>query len=211
MDRQFLKGLDLESETIDKILDDHHSSVNDLKEQLSTKKDEVKEVKKERDDFKSKAEENQDAQDKINSLQSKYDEAKDQVEKYKKQIENSDLDKQIIQNVSDAYDVDDVLNFIDKDSFERDDDGNITNFEDVLKSVREKKPHYFNTQQGAGDDDNNTNPNGEGQGTDEGTGTEGKGATYQTGKGQGAGSTGKSDLVSLGEQWAERLGGKSNG
>lgn len=208
MERKFLKDLGLEAETIDSILNEHHSELSNFKDQLSEKKNELKELKTERDELKSKADEGQDAQDKINSLKSKYDEAVEEKEKLQKQIESSELDKQIIQNVKDAHDVDDVLNFLDKESFERDEEGNITNFEDVINQVREKKPHYFATSsQSNNDEGNEGGEGGEGQEGNEGTG----GIEYKTGKGKGVGGTGTSDLIATGKQWAEKLGGKSNG
>lgn len=210
MKRQFLKDLDLDSEVIDKIMDEHGSSVNSLKEQLSTKKDEVKSLKDERDNYKSKAEDAEDAEDKINSLQSKYDEAKQQLEDANKKLSNQSVDKEIIKHIQDAYDVDDVLNYLDRDKFERDDDGNITNFDDVLNQVREQKPHYFD-QTKADKGNNEGNEGSEGNEGNEG-GTQNNpnqnGVKYQTGKGQGSGSTGESDYQAIGNAWIEKLGGK---
>lgn len=197
MKRQFLKDLELDSEVIDKILDEHGSTVNSLRDKLSTKDDEVKTLKSERDDLKDQVTDVKDAQDKINSLQSKYDEATKERDNLKSQIQSNELDKQIIKNVQDAHDVDDVLNFINRESFEYDDDGNITNFDDVLNSVREKKPHYFNgdvSPQGDPDPQDPPQP----QGSD---------LQYGTGKGQGAGTTGKNDFVAMGEKWADILNG----
>lgn len=207
MKRQFLKDLDLDGEVIDKIMDEHGSSVNSLKEQLSTKKDEVKSLKDERDNYKSKAEDAEDAEDKINSLQTKYDEAKQQLEDANNKLSNQSVDKEIIKRIQDAYDVDDVLNYLDRDKFERDDDGNITNFDDVLNQVREQKPHYFdqskadtgNNEDNEGNEDNNDGTQG---------GSNQTGVKYQTGKGQGSGSTGESDYQAIGNAWIEKLGGK---
>ena len=202
MKRQFLKELDLDGEIIDKILDEHGSTLNSLRDKLSSKDDEVKTLKSERDELKDKVTETKDAEDKINSLQSKYDEATKQLEDYKSKIENNKLDTQIIKNVPDAYDIDDVLNVIDRNSFEYDDDGNITNFDDVLTSVREKKPHYF-----SGDVDTSKGDGANTGGTDNNTNSQGSGVEYGTGKGQGAGSTGKNDFVAIGEEWANIING----
>lgn len=201
MKRQFLKELDLDGEIIDKILDEHGTTVNGLRDKLSSKDDEVKTLKSQRDELKDKVSSVEDAEDKINSLQSKYDDATKQLEDYKSKIDNNKLDTQIIKNVPDAHDIDDVLNVIDRSSFEYDDDGNITNFDDVLTSVREKKPHYFNGTV------NNEPADPQDPPQPQGTGLE-----YGTGKGQGAGSTGKNDFVAIGEEWANIInGGNSNG
>ena len=199
MKRQFLKDLELDSEVIDKILDEHGSTLNSLRDKLSTKDDEVKTLKSERDDLKDQVTDVKDAQDKINSLQSKYDEATKERDNLKSQIQSNELDKQIIKNVQDAHDVDDVLNFINRESFEYDDDGNITNFDDVLNSVREKKPHYFNSDV---DPSSNNDPDPQDPPQSQGTNVQ-----YGTGKGQGAGSTGKNDFVAMGEKWADILNG----
>lgn len=205
MKRQFLKDLELDSEVIDKILDEHGSTVNSLRDKLSSKDDEVKTLKSERDDLKDQVTDVKDAQDKINSLQSKYDEVTKERDGLKSQIQTNELDKQIIKNVQDAHDVDDVLNFINRDSFEYDDDGNITNFDDVLNSVREKKPHYFN-----GDVNPQGNPDPQDpdpQDPQDPPQPQGSNLQYGTGKGQGAGTTGKNDFVAMGEEWANILNG----
>lgn len=212
MDRQFLKGLELDAETIDKIMDEHGSSVNNLKESLNSKKDEVKTLKSERDELKDKVRDVEDSEDTINALRSKYDEAKNKIQEYESKLKNNELDKRIITNVQDAHDVDDVLNFVDRSKFEYDDDGNISNFDDVLNEVREKKPHYFNVQNST---NNNTgNDEGDGGTDDEGNGgtNDGKpnGVNYSTGKPNGSGKPGSTNYEALGQKWAERLGGKQN-
>lgn len=207
MKRQFLKDLELDSEVIDKILDEHGSTVNGLRDKLSSKDDEVKTLKSERDDLKDQVTDVKDAQDKINSLQSKYDEATKERDNLKSQIQSNELDKQIIKNVQDAHDVDDVLNFINRDSFEYDDDGNITNFDDVLNSVRDKKPHYFNGDvdpSSTKDPDPQDDPSKDPQDPPQPQSNE---LQYGTGKGQGAGTTGKNDFVAMGEEWANILNG----
>lgn len=207
MKRQFLKDLELDSEVIDKILDEHGSTVNSLRDKLSSKDDEVKTLKSERDDLKDQVTDVKDAQDKINSLQSMYDEATKERDNLKSQIQSNELDKQIIKNVQDAHDVDDVLNFINRESFEYDDDGNITNFDDVLNSVREKKPHYFNgdvNPSNTNDPDPQDDPSNDPQDPPQ---PQGSNLQYGTGKGQGAGTTGKNDFVAMGEEWANILNG----
>lgn len=212
MDRQFLKSLELEPETIDKIMDEHGSSVNSVKEQLNSKKDELKQLKSERDSLKEKVRDVEDSEDTINSLRSKYDEAKDKIAEYEKQVQNNELDKQIIKNVQDAYDVDDVLNYLDRSKFEYDDEGNISNFDDVLNAVRESKPHYFNTQSsGTVNNDNDPNPNDNqdpnNQGGDNNHNNQSQGVQYATGKPNGSGNPGSNDFEALGQKWAQRLKG----
>lgn len=212
MDRQFLKGLELEPEAIDKIMDEHGSSVNSVKEQLNSKKDELKELKSERDSLKEKVRDVEDNEDTINSLRSKYDEAKDKIAEYEKQVQNNKLDKQIIKNVQDAYDVDDVLNYLDRSKFEYDDEGNIYNFDDVLNAVRESKPHYFNAQSnGTVNNDNDPNPNDKqdpnNQGGNNDPNNKSQGVQYATGKPNGSGNPGSNDFEALGQKWAQRLKG----
>lgn len=204
MERQFLKDFGLEAETIDKIIDEHHANVNNVKEQLSTKKEEIKSLKAERDEFKQKAQEAEDEADEVNSLRSKYEEAKKEIDNYKANEKKNQLEKQVIKNVPDAYDIDDVLNHLDTSKFEYDDDGNVSNFDDVIKEVRKSKPHYFSTKI---EDDPAGNDNPEGDNNDQDNQTNTSGVSYATGKGKGSGKVGSNDYEAIGNKWAEILGG----
>lgn len=202
MDRNFLKQLELDGDVIDKIMDEHGSSVNSLKDQLATKKDEAKNLKSERDELKTKVGDTQDKEDKINSLQSQYDEAQKQIDDYKSKLSNQSLEKDILQRIPDAYDVNDVLSLIDKSKFEYDDEGNINNMDDVINGFKETKSHLFKSDGASGT-----------QGQDDPQGQQGqepdppqpKGTSYRSGSAQGN-PKGDTDHAQLGKDLAEKFG-----
>ena len=202
MDRNFLKQLELDGDVIDKIMDEHGSSVNSLKDQLATKKDEAKNLKSERDELKTKVGDTQDKEDKINSLQSQYDEAQKQIDDYKAKLSNQSLEKDILQRIPDAYDVNDVLSLIDKSKFEYDDEGNINNIDDVINGFKETKSHLFKSDGATGT-----------QGQDDPQGQQGqepdppqpKGTSYRSGSAQGN-PKGDTDHAQLGKDLAEKFG-----
>lgn len=203
MDRNFLKQLELDGDVIDKIMDEHGSSVNSLKDQLATKKDEAKNLKSERDELKTKVGDTQDKEDKINSLQSQYDEAQKQIDDYKAKLSNQSLEKDILQRIPDAYDVNDVLSLIDKSKFEYDDEGNINNMDDVINGFKETKSHLFKSD-GASGSQGQDDPQGQqGQETDP---PQPKGTSYRSGSAQGN-PKGDTDHAQLGKDLAEQFGG----
>ena len=203
MDRNFLKQLELDGDIIDKIMDEHGSSVNSLKDQLATKKDEAKNLKSERDELKTKVGDTQDKEDKINSLQSQYDEAQKQIDDYKAKLSNQSLEKDILQRIPDAYDVNDVLSLIDKSKFEYDDEGNINNMDDVINGFKETKSHLFKSD-GASGTQGQDDPQGQqGKETDP---PQPKGTSYRSGSAQGN-PKGDTDHAQLGKDLAEQFGG----
>ena len=203
MDRNFLKQLELDGDVIDKIMDEHGSSVNSLKDQLATKKDEAKNLKSERDELKTKVGDTQDKEDRINSLQSQYDEAQKQIDDYKAKLSNQSLEKDILQRIPDAYDVNDVLSLIDKSKFEYDDEGNINNMDDVINGFKETKSHLFKSD-GASGSQGQDDPQGQqGQETDP---PQPKGTSYRSGSAQGN-PKGDTDHAQLGKDLAEQSGG----
>lgn len=203
MDRNFLKQLELDGDVIDKIMDEHGSSVNSLKDQLATKKDEAKNFKSERDELKTKVGDTQDKEDKINSLQSQYDEAQKQIDDYKAKLSNQSLEKDILQRIPDAYDVNDVLSLIDKSKFEYDDEGNINNMDDVINGFKETKSHLFKSD-GATGTQGQDDPQGQ-QGQEPDT-PQPKGTSYRSGSAQGN-PKGDTDHAQLGKDLAEQFGG----
>lgn len=203
MDRNFLKQLELDGDVIDKIMDEHGSSVNSLKDQLATKKDEAKNFKSERDELKTKVGDTQDKEDKINSLQSQYDEAQKQIDDYKAKLSNQSLEKDILQRIPDAYDVNDVLSLIDKSKFEYDDEGNINNMDDVINGFKETKSHLFKSDGATGTQGQDDPQSQQGKDTDP---PQPKGTSYRSGSAQGN-PKGDTDHAQLGKDLAEQFGG----
>lgn len=203
MDRNFLKNLGVDEDVIGKIIDEHHSSNSSLKEQLTAKKDEVKNLKSERDELKGKVDDVNDKDDKINSLQSQYDEAKKEIDDYKAKLSNQSLEKDILQRIPDAYDVNDVLSLIDKSKFEYDDDGNINNMDDVINGFKETKSHLFKSGGATGSQDGDDPKGQQGKETDP---PQPKGTSYRSGSAKGN-PKGKTDHAQLGKDLAEKFGG----
>ena len=203
MDRNFLKNLGVDEDVIGKIIDEHHSSNSSLKEQLTAKKDEVKNLKSERDELKGKVDYVNDKDDKINSLQSQYDEAKKEIDDYKAKLSNQSLEKDILQRIPDAYDVNDVLSLIDKSKFEYDDDGNINNMDDVINGFKETKSHLFKSDGATGSQDGDDPKGQQGKETDP---PQPKGTSYRSGSAKGN-PKGKTDHAQLGKDLAEKFGG----
>lgn len=202
MDRNFLKQLGVDEENIGKIIDEHHSSNNSLKDQLATKKDEAKNLKSERDELKTKVGSIEDNEDKINSLQSQYDEAQKQIDDYKAKLSNQSLEKDILQRIPDAYDVNDVLSLIDKSKFEYDDEGNINNMDDVINGFKETKSHLFKSDGATGSQGKDDPQGQQGQDTDP---PQPKGTSYRSGSAQGN-PKGNTDHAQLGKDLAEKFG-----
>lgn len=203
MDRNFLKQLELDGDVIDKIMYEHGSSVNSIKDQLATKKDEAKNLKSERDELKTKVGDTQDKEDKINSLQSQYDEAQKQIDDYKAKLSNQSLEKDILQRIPDAYDVNDVLSLIDKSKFEYDDEGNINNMDDVINGFKETKSHLFKSDGATGTQGQDDPQSQQGKETDP---PQPKGTSYRSGSAQGN-PKGETDHAQLGKDLAEQFGG----
>ena len=152
--------------------------------------------------MKGKVDDVNDKDDKINSLQSQYDEAKKEIDDYKAKLSNQSLEKDILQRIPDAYDVNDVLSLIDKSKFEYDDDGNINNMDDVINGFKETKSHLFKSDGATGSQDGD-DPKGQ-QGK-EPVPPQPKGTSYRSGSAQGN-PKGKTDHAQLGKDLAEKFG-----
>lgn len=137
--RDFLKGLDLEKETIDSIMAEHGKHLtgvkeknNDLTEEVKTLKDEVDELKKV--DIEKVKTENFDLGK---------TEGSKEVETYKKGVALKDA---LISSKTKDLDVLSGLIEIDKIEYEQDDKGNFKvkkGLEEQLKSIKEKKEYLF--------------------------------------------------------------------
>lgn len=207
MERKFLKDLGIEDEAIDKIMDEHGKATNQLRDQLNKNKNDLKEVKEQRDEYQSKLKNNEFNEDKLNALQTKYDEALGKIEDYEGQLNTQSLEKDIIKRIPNAYDTDDVLTLLNRDKFEYDDDGKITNLDEVLDAFKEAKPNLFKDEggqstQSAGEGKGEGNETGEGSG--EGSGAD-KRYGYRSGVTKGN-PKGETDHDKLGKELADKFG-----
>lgn len=207
MERKFLKDLGIEDEAIDKIMDEHGKATNQLRDQLNKNKNDLKEVKEQRDEYQSKLKNNEFNEDKLNALQTKYDEALGKIEDYEGQLNTQSLEKDIIKRIPNAYDTDDVLTLLNRDKFEYDDDGKVTNLDEVLDAFKEAKPNLFKDE---GGQPTPTTGEGKGEGKGESGGNDEGGNTgnrygYRSGVTKGN-PKGETDHDKLGKELADKFG-----
>ncbi|MBE9428138.1 phage scaffolding protein [Staphylococcus epidermidis] len=155
MKREFLRGLGLEDETVQKIIDEHHDTLRDFKD-----KAEKAESLQEQLDKANKELDNRDKQ--ITDLQKAKDgdnqELKDKLANYEKENAQykADMKELKLNNAvklavaKDANDANDVLAFINKDELELQDDGTVKGLDKAVESLKESKPYLFadNTPKG---------------------------------------------------------------
>lgn len=148
MKREFLRGLGLEEDTVQKIVDEHHDALRQLKDKAG-KVDALQEQL----DKASKELENRDKQ--ITDLQKAKDgdnqELKDKLEQYKQENAQykADMKELKLNNAiklavaKDANDANDVLLMIDKSTLELREDGTVKGLEEAVKVLQEAKPYLF--------------------------------------------------------------------
>lgn len=165
MKREFLRGLGLKEETVQKIVDEHHDTLRDFKN-----KAEKTESLQEQLDKANKELDNRDKQ--ITDLQKAKDgdnqELKDKLANYEKENAQykADMKELKLNNAvklavaKDANDADDILAFINKDELELQDDGNVKGLDKAIESLKESKPYLFAESKPSGrtpDDGKNVN------------------------------------------------------
>lgn len=155
MKREFLRGLGLEDETVQKIIDEHHDTLRDFKD-----KAEKAESLQEQLDKANKELDNRDKQ--ITDLQKAKDgdnqELKDKLANYEKENAQYKVDmKELKLNnavklavAKEANDANDILAFINQDELELQDDGTVKGLDKAVESLKESKPYLFadNTPKG---------------------------------------------------------------
>ena len=93
--REFLKGLDLDKETIDTIMAEHGKLITEAKEKNTTLENKVKEYETKIGELSSKAENNTKVQEELDTL-------KTQIAEEKKQKEQENLEATLNKNVLEA-------------------------------------------------------------------------------------------------------------
>lgn len=93
--REFLKGLELDKETIDTIMAEHGKFITEAKEKTQELENKVKEYETKIDELSSKAETNTKVQEELDKL-------KTQIAEEKKQKEQEDLEATLNKNVLEA-------------------------------------------------------------------------------------------------------------
>lgn len=163
MKREFLRGLGLEEETVQKIVDEHHDALRDLKSEAKKA-----ESLQEQLDKANKELENRDKQ--ITDLQKAKDgdnqELKDKLDQYKQENAQYQADmKELKLNnaiklavAKEANDANDVLLMLDKSNLELQEDGNVKGLEDAVKALQESKPYLFADNKATGRTPNDGDP-----------------------------------------------------
>ena len=93
--REFLKGLDLDKETIDTIMAEHGKLITEAKEKTQELENKVKDYESKIEELSSKAETNTKVQEELDTL-------KKQIAEEKKQKEQEDLEATLNKNVLEA-------------------------------------------------------------------------------------------------------------
>ena len=147
MKREFLRGLGLEEETVQKVIDEHHDSLKEykdkaekaesLQEQLDTANAELSNRDEQITELQSKVGDNEE-------LKQELQDYKDKNAEYDERLKELQLNNAIKLSVAkDANDADDILAFIKKDELELQEDGKVKGLDEAVKSLKESKPYLF--------------------------------------------------------------------
>ncbi|MDQ0412716.1 phage scaffolding protein [Mesobacillus stamsii] len=155
MKRDFLEGLGLEKEAIDKIMAEHgktveaqkqkanelSSSLDDLKKQLDARDADLKDLKK-------KAEGNEELQTKFADLEKQY---KVDKEAYETKLKDAQLASAVkLALAGKVHDADLVSTLLDKATIEVGEDGSVKKgLDEQIKTLKESKPFLFVPEQPA--------------------------------------------------------------
>lgn len=149
MKREFLEGLGLEKEAIDKVMTEHGKTLETHKTKatdLQTSLDDLGEQLKQRDkdlkDLKAKAGDSEDLQKQLTDLQAKYDTDKADYETKLKSTQLSSAVKLAL--AGKVHDASLVTSLIDTGTIELDQEGNVTKgLEEQIKTLQESKSFLF--------------------------------------------------------------------
>ncbi|MGZ9532544.1 phage scaffolding protein [Staphylococcus epidermidis] len=148
MKREFLRGLGVEEDAIQKIIDEHHDGlqsykekadkVDSLKEQLNTANEEIANRDKQIKDLQAKAGDNEE-------LNNQLQEYKDTNANYEQKIKDVQLNKAIEVALAkeNAIKPEQVIKLIDTDKLEVDDNGNVKGLDDYMGNFKEENSHLF--------------------------------------------------------------------
>jgi hypothetical protein len=151
MKREYLEGLGLEKDVIDKIMSEHGRTVEGNKQKLvdaTTSLDDVKAQLSQRDkdlkDLKKQAEGSEGLQTKFTELEKKYNQ--DKLD-YETKIKDTQLSSALkIALAGKVHDADLVATLIDKNTIELGTDGNVTKgLDEQIKTLQESKSFLFET------------------------------------------------------------------
>lgn len=148
MKREFLRGLGVEEDAIQKIIDEHHDGlqsykekadkVDSLKEQLETANEEIANRDNQIKGLQAKTGDNEE-------LNNQLQEYKDANANYEQKIKDVQLNKAIEVALAkeSAIKPEQVIKLIDTDKLEVDDNGNVNGLDDFMGNFKEENSHLF--------------------------------------------------------------------
>lgn len=147
MNREQLKELQLDGDQINSIMSMYGKSTQALQSEITEKQTALNELQTTKATLESEKSTLEAKAQQLETVQSEVDTLKTKNAELSSELSNNELDKRILKVISkDAHDPDDIFKFVNKDEFEYDEEtGDITNFDDVINSVKESKPYLFNT------------------------------------------------------------------
>lgn len=150
--RKMLKGMGIDDEKIDLIIEAHTEAVDGLKDELKTAKadaDKLPDVQKELDDLKAKG--NDGWKDKHDKLQGEFDTYKKGVEAKETRSAKEKAYRDILKdaNLSEKG-IEKAIKYAEWDKLELEEDGKLKDASEHVKSVKEEWSEYVTTTNTAG-------------------------------------------------------------
>lgn len=166
MKREFLRGLGVEEDAIQKIIDEHHDGlqsykekadkVDSIKEQLNTANEEIKTRDSQIEELKTKAGDNEELNNKLEEMQQ-------ENANYKKKVQDVQLNKAIEVALAkeNAVKPEHAIKLIDTDNLEVDEDGNVKGLDEYMSNFKEENSYLFEQPKATGNSPvDGTNPTG---------------------------------------------------
>lgn len=166
MKREFLRGLGLEEETVQKIVDEHHDSlrqykdkvdkVDSLQEQLDTANKEIATRDSQIKELQSKSGDNEELNNQLESY-------KQENANYEQKIKDVQLNKAIEVALAkeNAVKPEHAIKLIDTDNLEVDENGNVKGLDDYMTKFKEENSYLFEQPKATGNSPvDGTNPTG---------------------------------------------------
>ena len=147
MNREQLKELQLDGDQINSIMSMYGKSTQALQSEIAEKETALNELQADKATLETEKSNLETKAQQLETVQEEVDALKTKNAELSSELSNNELDKRILKVISkDAHDPDDIFKFVNKDDFEYDEEtGDITNFDDVINSVKVSKPYLFNT------------------------------------------------------------------
>ena len=158
--RKMLSAMDIPSEKIDEIINAHTETVTGLKEEIDRLKSDIDKLSGVEEELKTTKEDlasvkSNDWEQKYKDTKAAYDTYKADIEaKEKKSIKNSAYRKVLVKAGVSEKRIDSIIKISAKqiDSLELDDDGNASNEEDLINSIKSEWSDFIPTVQEKGAD-----------------------------------------------------------